>query len=260
MKNLFILVLLVGFGLSLQGQERSQPDLSPYKYALIKKQYVFQKEENSYQINDMLKFQFEKKGFVVLYESDKIPEDLFENPCLGLKVDIVDLSNMFTFKMRYDLIDCRNTTVFTGEEVKSKIKDFKKGYQDVMRKAMVSVSALPYAYIEGVIVEVETPAVPVTPVTPVSPVEPVAEVVMTKGIEGSYFRESLELKISKTDSDLIWNVALNNGEKKGLLRSSSDPNTYWLTWEGESQTRALKVQGNKVVLDSSFGALEFIKP
>lgn len=251
MKNLFILVLLVAFGLPLQGQEASQPDLSPYKYALIKKQYVFQKEENSYQINDMLKFQFEKKGFVVIYESDRIPEELFNNPCLGLKVELVDLSNMFTFKMRYDLIDCRNDIIFKGEEVKSKIKDYKKGYLDVMRKAMVSVSALPYAYVEGIIVEEETA---------ITAVEPVEEVLMTKqGIEGSYFREDLELKISKTDSDLIWSVELNNGEKKGELRSSSDPNTYWLTWEGESNTRALKVQGNKVLLDSSFGTLEFIR-
>lgn len=251
MKNLFILVLLVAFGLPLQGQEASQLDLSPYKYALIKKQYVFQKEENSYQINDMLKFQFEKKGFVVIYESDRIPEELFNNPCLGLKVELVDLSNMFTFKMRYDLIDCRNDIIFKGEEVKSKIKDYKKGYLDVMRKAMVSVSALPYAYVEGIIVEEETA---------ITAVEPVEEVLMTKqGIEGSYFREDLELKISKTDSDLIWSVELNNGEKKGELRSSSDPNTYWLTWEGESNTRALKVQGNKVLLDSSFGTLEFIR-
>ena len=199
----------------------------------------------------MLKFQFEKKGFLVIYDSDRIPEELFDNPCLGLKVEVVDLSNMFTFKMRYDLIDCRNDTVFKGEEVKSKIKDYKKGYLDVMRKAMVSVSALPYNYVEGIIVKEEAP---------ITAVEPVEEVLMTKqGVEGSYFRESLELKISKTDSDLIWRVELNNGEKKGELRSSSDPNTYWLTWEGESKTRSLKVQGTKVILDSTYGKLEFEK-
>ena len=59
---------------------------------------------------------------------------------------MLENSNMFSTKLTIELSDCKNTVVMTSEEGKSRIKDFKKGHQDALRKAFQSIQTMDYKY------------------------------------------------------------------------------------------------------------------
>jgi len=124
----------------------AQSNLNVYKYVIVPKKFDFQKSEDKYQLNSLTKFLFNKEGFTTLLDSGKTPQDMYDDPCLALRANVKDLSNMFYTKVIIELSDCRNTTIFTSEVGKSKVKDFKRGYQEALRKAFESVKDLDYNY------------------------------------------------------------------------------------------------------------------
>jgi len=142
MKLKIIVLLFFLFTVSLFAQN----NVNAYKYIIVPKKFDFQKTEDQHQLNSLAKFLFNKEGFSVVFEGDQMPEDLFDNPCLGLKVNTLDTSGMLTTKLIIELLDCRNTKVFTSLEGKSKIKAFKRAYHEALRKAFLSVKNLNYRY------------------------------------------------------------------------------------------------------------------
>ena len=124
----------------------SQKDINSYKYIIVPNQYEFQKSEDQYQLNSLVKFLFEKDGFRVMSTTSPFPEELAKSPCMGLKAIVKNKSGMLTTKVKIDLVDCYNAVVFSSEEGKSKIKDYKKGYQEAVRKAFVAIDSLHYKY------------------------------------------------------------------------------------------------------------------
>ena len=103
----------------------AQKDINSYKYIIVPNQYEFQKSEDQYQLNSLTKFLFEKQGFSVLLSNESFPEDLARNPCLALKAVLKNNSGMLSTKLNMDLLDCFNAVVFSTDEGKSKIKDYK---------------------------------------------------------------------------------------------------------------------------------------
>ena len=130
----------------LIGNLYAQNNINGYKYIIVPKKFDFQKTADKYQLNSLTKFLFNKEGFTTLFEGDKMPQDLFDNPCLGLKANALNTSGMLSTKLTIELVDCRNTHVFTSLEGKSKIKDFKGAYHEALRKAFQSVKDLNYRY------------------------------------------------------------------------------------------------------------------
>ena len=124
----------------------SQENLNDYKYIIIPSQYDFQKSEDSFQINSLMKFLFEKADFEVYMDTDEFPEELAKNRCLGLTASLNDNSKMLVTKMNIDLIDCQNKVVYSTVEGKSKIKEYKKAYHECIRKTFTELEKLEYAY------------------------------------------------------------------------------------------------------------------
>lgn len=124
----------------------AQKDINSYKYIIVPNQYEFQKSKDQYQLNSLVKFLFEKDGFKVASTDAPFPEELAKSPCMALKAIVENKSGMLSTKVRIDLIDCYNAVVFSTEEGKSKIKDYKKGYHDAVRKAFVGIDSLHYKY------------------------------------------------------------------------------------------------------------------
>ncbi len=139
--NGLIIIFLLGVG-SLNAQS----SLNGYKYVIVPKKFDFQKTEDKYELNSLTKFLFDKEGFITLFDSEKIPQELYKNPCMGLKAIIKDESNMLMIKVVIELIDCSDDTVMTSIEGKSKIKELKRGYQEAVRRAFQSVKNLNYKY------------------------------------------------------------------------------------------------------------------
>ena len=137
--------ILVFFCLCVSGILGAQ-ELNGYKYVVVPQIFEFQKSADKYQLNSLTEFLFTKKGFKALMANEKQPEDLYNNPCLALRADLVDNSNILSTKLIINLKNCSDEIVFTSDEGKSRIKDFKKAHQEALRQAFRSIQAIDYSF------------------------------------------------------------------------------------------------------------------
>lgn len=145
MKNSYIVLLLSVFSLQTYAQ-----DLSNYKYIIIPKQFSFQKEPNQYQVTDLTKFLFKKYGFDAYISGETLPSDANANGCNTLSME-ADSGGFLGTHLTYTLANCQGQVVYTSPEGKSKIKQYKGAYTEVMREAMEGLEELGYTYSDEVI-------------------------------------------------------------------------------------------------------------
>jgi hypothetical protein len=141
--KLILLSLLLFVGL---GRVTSQENLNKYKYILVHQQYEFQKSQDSYQVNSLTKFLFNRAGFTAFFVGENLPQDLLENPCLALTAVLKNRPSFLTTRMSIDLEDCRKNVVFTTTEERSKEKDYKLAYHEAIRQTFKDLEALNYSY------------------------------------------------------------------------------------------------------------------
>jgi len=140
MKSFLTLLLLLIFVIA-----PAQEQLNDYKYIIVPKQFDTFKEQNQYQTSTLTKFFLENQGFNVVYD-DALPSDLSTNRCLGLLVELVNNSSMFTTKTAVAFKDCNSKQVYISQEGSSKIKDFKGSYNEAIKDAFNSLKGFNYVY------------------------------------------------------------------------------------------------------------------
>ena len=140
MKKLIILAAMVFYG-NIFSQ-----DLNDYKYIIVPESYDILGKTNQYQLNALTKFLFEKNGFQTIMKTETWPEDLQQNPCLGVSPVLVEDSGLFVTKMHIELQDCKGMTVYKTREGKSKEKEFQAAYQESFRDAFQELADLQYEY------------------------------------------------------------------------------------------------------------------
>ena len=262
--SLGILFLFVGLTFA-------QNSLDAYKYVIVPDKYDDFKEADKYQLNSMTKFLFEKYGFQTLTEGVGYPSDLMKNPCLAVTAQFVNQSSMFTTKVSIDLKDCYNKVVYSSEVGKSKIKEYKKSFQEALRNTFVSFKDLDYSYDSNRVVsanqvvvnsqpdKVTSPEVvpPVTPKveTPQKEVVPMVALVPAKSTEvenvkaenksatnsiaKSYKNENISFMLIDQDNKMVAyvksskNKNYKNGEVIGSFTKTSLPNVYRVTWKNQ---------------------------
>ncbi|WP_422348888.1 hypothetical protein [Flagellimonas sp.] len=136
---LHLLVFAVGMGSVLNAQ------LDNYKYIIVPKQFSAFNKENRYQTSTTVKYLFSQKGFATVYD-DSLPEDLANNRCLGLLVELDDSSNMFSTKTTLVLKDCQGDEVYRTIEGRSKIKEYRAAYREALGEAFAPIQAMMYSY------------------------------------------------------------------------------------------------------------------
>ena len=141
LKYLLIVVLILSSSVII-----GQRSLNEYKYVIVPNRFEFLKFADQYQLNSLTKFLYKKEGFTTLFGGDVRPEELVDNSCLGLTTRVNNNSGMLNTKLVIELLNCRNEIVFTSTEGRSKEKDYKKGYQEALRKAFKSITELNYSY------------------------------------------------------------------------------------------------------------------
>lgn len=99
---------------------------------LIKHKYDFQKVNDSYNINNMFKGIL-LSSFDVYFEEDELPIELAQNRCKALTGVLVDNSNMFYTKLKFQIKDCQNKILFESTEMKSKDKSSQNGYIETIK-------------------------------------------------------------------------------------------------------------------------------
>lgn len=144
MQNKLLVLLFVCFSIKLTAQ---QSKLNNYKYVIVNERFDFVKSRDAYQTSSLTKFLLEKNGFNVFFADETLPRELSVNKCLALYANVIDNSSAFTIKTILQFKDCNNTVIYTTAEGKSKIKDYKRGYQDAIRKTHNSLSNFSYKYI-----------------------------------------------------------------------------------------------------------------
>ncbi len=183
MKKLLIFTFVfISFFSSTFGQ-----DLNSYKYVIVPSSFEFLKEPNQYQLNELTKFLFEKNGFEVYMGDEELPMELNQNRCKALIANVKNDSGLFSTKLVLVLKDCKNNQLFISEEGSSREKDYKIAYQEALRNAFESISALNYKY-EG-----EVSAGPAAKsknvvelvIVPVTKAEPIAQEIMPAEVEVS---------------------------------------------------------------------------
>ena len=123
------------------GQEKK---VNNYKFIVVPDQFDFLKQKDEYKTSSLTKFLLKKNGFTVVLNSEQYPKDLRDNPCSGLKALVLDKSSMFKIKVILELRDCNGKLLYTSEEGVSRLKEFKKGFQEAIRNAHASMNDVFY--------------------------------------------------------------------------------------------------------------------
>jgi hypothetical protein len=167
-KYTFLLLLL--FSVSAYAQNT----INNYKYVMVPEKFSFLKQPNQYRLNALTKALLEDKGFTVYYENE-LPQEIANNKCSALLVDVLEKNGMFSTNLTLLLKDCQSNIVFKSKEGKSREKEFSVSYNLALRDAFTSLDETPYAYVPNT--QTKAQAVVSTPVvsTPVV-AQPVAAV------------------------------------------------------------------------------------
>lgn len=130
----YLLFLIILSSLNTFAQE----ELNNFKFVVVPSKFDFQKSENEYGINNLLKFKFQQLGFETYLDNEEIPKGLLKNTCLYFTPKLITKSNMFKTVARLDILDCSNNLLFTTKEGSSKSKNFKASYNEAIRNALKS--------------------------------------------------------------------------------------------------------------------------
>ena len=122
-----------------------QAQLNGYKYIVVPKKFDGFKKENQFRTSTQIKHLFSSNGFTALYD-DQIPPDLAKNPCLGLRVLLLDKSSLLATKVTLGLRDCNGVTVYESAEGRSKSKEYESAFRQAINEAFYSFTELGYAY------------------------------------------------------------------------------------------------------------------
>ena len=141
MKNIILVLFLTMSNIFVFGQEKK---VNNYKFIVVPDQFDFLKQKDEYKTSSLTKFLLKKNGFTVVLNSDQYPKDLIDNPCSGLKALVLDKSSMFKLKVIIELRDCSNRLLYTSDEGVSKLKEYKKGFQEAIRNAHASMIDVVY--------------------------------------------------------------------------------------------------------------------
>ncbi len=141
MKKIIILITIFFTTLSF-----SQSKLNNYKYILVPTQFEFQRSPDIHQINSLTKFLFNKAGFKAFLTNESFPNDLAKNRCEALTTRILNKPSLLSVRVTIELVDCNNTIVFTTRQGKSRLKDYRKAYNEAIRAAFKDIENANYHY------------------------------------------------------------------------------------------------------------------
>lgn len=130
----YILTLLLLTGINALAQQA----LNNYKYVVIPSKYEFQKKEDQFGVNTLLKFKFQQLGFETYLDNEDLPKSLKENRCLALTPVIKDAGGMFKTKLSVEVKDCYDKVLFVTKEGFSRSKSYDLAYKEALRNTLTS--------------------------------------------------------------------------------------------------------------------------
>ena len=203
MKNFSIFVLFL-FSIQSFAQQN--------KVIIISNKYEFQKEKNTYNINTMLKAILVSNNYQVFFEDEVLPVEIAQNRCKALAGVLVDNSNMFLTKMKFQIKDCQNNLLFETAEVKTREKDIQNAYIEIIKLLSPELKK----YDATIIQEKEVVAT--------------QELVDTPKV--SEFKTYLNCRFEQSLGDPVTEVRDSNDNLLLLLQKTKNPNVFIAYKEG----------------------------
>ena len=228
-------VLVIFFCLMILPKGISQIEVREFSHIIVPEQFDFLKGKDTYQLNSLTKFLLKKNGFKAVFESEMSTI----SRCDVLWADLEREDGMIYTKLTLVLKDCTGTEVARSEQGKSKQKDYKKAYQDAVRKALDGFHSSYLKMIPSDIKEVTPPTptkdiepeiIPQIEVVPVvnTPIQvPVEQVVVPTPIENpplmpkTYNFEAYTIFPIVAGAEIFY-----QGERIGILIPTSTPNLF----------------------------------
>lgn len=193
MKKIGLLLTVVLFTATAFSQ-----NLTDYKYVVVPAKFSFFKQANKYNLNALTKMVFEKKGYTVLYDTDVLPDDLARNRCNALFANMIEDNTIFSTKIKLELTDCKNQTVFVSAEGSSRIKELEQAYIQAFRVVGKSIDeGLQMA--KPILKDVPPPSTTVVKTVPTEPAEPVKAEPVASTL-GKLFAQPIENGYQLVDS------------------------------------------------------------
>ncbi len=124
---------------------KAQNELNAYKYIIVPKKFEAFKNSNEYLTSTLIKHLFTEKGFETVY-ADELPEELKQNRCSGLEVNLLDNSAMFSTKTVILLKDCSEKEIFRSVQGTSREKEYKTAFAQAIRQSFKSFDRINYVY------------------------------------------------------------------------------------------------------------------
>ena len=255
-KKFIILSLLFIF--SIAGF--SQNNVNNYKYIIVPVEYSFLKEPDQYRLNSLSKFLFEKYGFTAIMSDAVYPDDLSQNFCLALRANVIGNPGAFKTKIKVELKNCKNETVYVSPTGESFEKENKVAYNLAMREAFSYLATLNYTYEPGIELVNKTPVVKETVQVsePVAVVETIVETpVKTQTIQEEIAQPNILERSSLTANKTANGYKLldSNNKEVMVLLSTKNPDVFMVQGENamvikEDNAWYLSENKNNQVIDT----------
>lgn len=131
---------------SLVNAYSQELNLDKYQYIIVPDKFDFVKKVDQYQTSTLTKFLLKKKGFKVFLSSEDLPKEIRENRCKTLEALVIDESSMLAIKTIIEIKDCYGKTVYKSQVGRTKIKEYKRGFQEAIRDAYNSMEDFKFNY------------------------------------------------------------------------------------------------------------------
>lgn len=139
----FIKTIFITLGFFFSAISYAQ-SLNNYQYVVVPEQFEFQKSPHQYDVNKLTQFLFNKYNFKALIKGEQFPEGV--TICDALQASATSRGLTRT-RLTLSLSDCNGKVIFTSPEGESKIKDFKKAYNEAMRKVFTNPALKSHKYL-----------------------------------------------------------------------------------------------------------------
>lgn len=131
MKKISVFTLMLA-GAAIFGQK-----VSDYKYISVPEKFkAFDKD--SYGLETALAKGLTDKKYTVVQVIKDWPAEAKDNPCSVGYANVLDNSNFLRNRVIIEIKDCKDKVVFTSKGF-STIKDFRQGFQDALKQAIIAV-------------------------------------------------------------------------------------------------------------------------
>ncbi len=224
-RNIFLIVLLV-FSCVLNAQERYEYVIIPLRISEIGEGV------DPYHISTSAMKALHEKSIKSVFEKEDLPEDY----CEALNLKIINTSTLFKNKLKLELVDCFNRTLWTGEGT-GRSKEYQNGYYEAIVNAIKDLDELPRVNNSSVKSYLEKESKPAKAET--SAVAAVSEK-QPNNLAVIYISNRYSVNVVEIDNDKLELRVLNDNELKyqkdqvlALLVPTGIENIYSVSWNKE---------------------------